>query len=38
MLKFGEDPITIDQVIRTIALTKGLNLTTLLEFVNEEEL
>ena len=38
MHKFGEDPITIDQVIRSIALTKDLNLTTLQEFVNEEDL
>ena len=38
MNKFGEDPITIDQVIRSIALTKELSLTNLLEFVNEEEL
>ena len=38
MHKFGEDPITIDQVLRSISLTKGLNLTALLEFVNGKDL
>ena len=38
MHKFGKDPITIDQVLRSISLTKGLNLTALLEFVNGKDL
>ena len=38
MQKFGEDPITIDQAIRCISLSKELKLTTLLDFVNDDEL
>ena len=38
MQKFGEDPISIDQIIRFIALTKELNLTTLLDFAYDSEL
>ena len=38
MHKFGEDPTSIDQVIRSIALTKELSLTTLLEFADNSEL
>jgi hypothetical protein len=38
MQKFGEDPITIDQVLRFISLTKELNLATLLEFTGDAEL
>jgi ribonuclease HI len=38
MQKFGEDPITIDQIIRFISLSKELNLATLLEFTGDAEL
>ena len=35
---FGEDPTTIDHACRTIALSKTLNLSTLLEFVHDYDL
>jgi hypothetical protein len=38
MQKFGEDPITIDQILRFISLSKELNLATLLEFTGDAEL
>ena len=38
MEKFGEDPITIDQAIRFISLSKNKDLSTLLEFVGDKEL
>ena len=38
MNKFGEDPTTIDQVIRSIAQTKTLKLTNLRDFVDYSDL
>jgi hypothetical protein len=38
MQKFGEDPITIDQILRFISLSKELDLATLLEFTGDAEL
>ena len=38
MEKFGEDPITIDQLMRFISLTKNMNLTVLLDFIGDTEL
>ena len=38
MDKFGEDPITIDQVMRFISLTKKKDLSVLLDFIGDYEL
>jgi hypothetical protein len=38
MEKFGEDPITIDQLMSLISLTTKKDLTVLLDFIGEYEL
>ena len=35
---FGEDPITIDQLMRLTSLTKKKDLTVLLDFIGDYEL
>ena len=38
IVKFGEDPITIDQLMRFISLSKNKNLTVLLDLIGDYEL
>ena len=38
MEKFGEDPITIDQLMRFISLTKNKDLSVLLDFIGDYDL
>ena len=38
MEKFGKDPITMDQLMRFISLTKNMDLTVLLDFIGDRDL